>query len=98
MSAPWGRGKGTEIQIKDQRLNIQSISIFLKTSTVHKYFMVNFVHVPPRHINLKNVLYLLIWATKNMWFPWCVCPAVGTCVHPWWVHVDIWQNQYNIVK
>ena len=37
MSAPWGRGKGTEIQIKDQRLNIQSISIFLKTSTVHKY-------------------------------------------------------------
>ena len=22
----------------------------------------------------------------------------GTCVHPWWIHVDIWQNQYNIVK
>ena len=22
----------------------------------------------------------------------------GTRVYPWWVHVDIWQNQYNIVK
>ena len=22
----------------------------------------------------------------------------GTCVYLWWVHVDIWQNQYNIVK
>ena len=19
-------------------------------------------------------------------------------VQPWWIHVDIWQNQYNIVK
>ena len=22
----------------------------------------------------------------------------GTCVHPWWIHVDVWQNKYNIVK
>ena len=22
----------------------------------------------------------------------------GTHVHPWWIHVDVWQNQYNIVK
>jgi len=22
----------------------------------------------------------------------------GTCVHPWWIHDDVWQNQYNIVK
>ena len=21
-----------------------------------------------------------------------------THVHPWWVHVDVWQNQYSIVK
>ena len=20
-----------------------------------------------------------------------------TCVHPWEIHVDVWQNQYNIV-
>ena len=19
-------------------------------------------------------------------------------VHPWWIHVDVWQTQYNIVK
>ena len=22
----------------------------------------------------------------------------GTCVHQWRIHVDVWQNQYNIVK
>ena len=22
----------------------------------------------------------------------------GTHVHPWWIHVDVWQNEYNIVK
>ena len=22
----------------------------------------------------------------------------GTHVHPWWIHVNVWQNQYNIVK
>ena len=21
-----------------------------------------------------------------------------TCVHPWRMHVDVWQNQYNIIK
>ena len=21
-----------------------------------------------------------------------------TCVYLWWIHIDIWQNQYNIVK
>ena len=24
--------------------------------------------------------------------------GLGTRVHPWWIHVDVWQNQYNIVK
>ena len=22
----------------------------------------------------------------------------GTRVHPWRIHVDVWQNQYNLVK
>ena len=22
----------------------------------------------------------------------------GTCVYMWQIHVDIWQNQYNIIK
>ena len=24
--------------------------------------------------------------------------GLGTRVHPWRMHVDVWQNQYNIVK
>ena len=23
---------------------------------------------------------------------------IGIRVHPWQIHVDVWQNQYNIVK
>ena len=23
---------------------------------------------------------------------------IGTRVYLWWIHVDIWQNQYNIIK
>ena len=22
----------------------------------------------------------------------------GMHVHPWWIHVNVWQNQYSIVK
>ena len=22
----------------------------------------------------------------------------GTHIHPWWIHVNVWQNQYNILK
>ena len=24
--------------------------------------------------------------------------GLGARVHPWWIHVDVCQNQYNIVK
>ena len=24
--------------------------------------------------------------------------GLGTHVHPGWIHVDVWQNQYSIVK
>ena len=23
---------------------------------------------------------------------------MGTHVHPWWIQVVVWQNQYNVVK
>ena len=26
------------------------------------------------------------------------CSGWGTHVYLWWIHFDIWQNQYNIVK
>ena len=24
--------------------------------------------------------------------------GLETHVHPWWIHADVWQNQYSIVK
>ena len=24
--------------------------------------------------------------------------CLGTHIHPWWIHVNVWQNQYSIVK
>ena len=36
---------------------------------------------------------------KNSWKGrWVGGSGWGTRVHPWRIHVDIWQNQYNIVK
>ena len=29
---------------------------------------------------------------------WYGDSGLGTHVHPWQMHVDVWQNQYNIVK
>ena len=26
------------------------------------------------------------------------CYGEGTHVHPWWSHVNVWQNQYSILK
>ena len=26
------------------------------------------------------------------------CSGMGTHVHPWLIHVNVWQNQYSIVK
>ena len=35
----------------------------------------------------------IVWAGR-----WEGGSECGTRVHPWWIHVDVWQNQYNIVK
>ena len=29
---------------------------------------------------------------------WEVGSGLGTHVHPWWIHVDVCQNQYSVVK
>ena len=29
---------------------------------------------------------------------WSIKKAEGTCVHLWRIHIDVWKNQYNIVK
>ena len=36
--------------------------------------------------------------TIVVWGRWEEGSGWGTHVHPWWIHVDVWQNQYNIVK
>ena len=35
----------------------------------------------------------MVWGWR-----WEGSSGLRTCVHPWWMHVDVWQNQYNIVK
>ena len=36
---------------------------------------------------------------KNTWGGrWEGGSGWGARVHPWRIHVDVWQNQYNIVK
>ena len=29
---------------------------------------------------------------------WEGCSGLGTHVYPWLIHVNVWQNQYSIVK
>ena len=52
-----------------------------------------------------------IWKNQDAW-GWCTGmtqrdgmgravegdSGLGTCVHPWRIHIDVWQNQYSIVK
>ena len=53
----------------------------------------------PGSMNNIGCLRLVHWDDSEGWYGgreegsgW------GTCVYLWRIHVDIWQNQYNIVK
>ena len=35
----------------------------------------------------------MIWGGR-----WEGGSGLGTHVHPWWIHVNVWQNQYSIAK
>ena len=35
---------------------------------------------------------------KTLKYYQSICVFVGTHVHPRWIHVNVWQNQYSIVK
>ena len=43
---------------------------------------------------------LVHWDDPEGWYGegWEEGSGWGTRVYLWWIHVDIWQNQYNIVK
>ena len=41
----------------------------------------------------------LRWPRGMVWGGrWNGGSGLGTHVHPWRIHVDVWENQYNIVK
>ena len=43
---------------------------------------------------------LLHWDDPEGWYGgrWERGSGLGTHVHPWRIHVDVWQSQYNILK
>jgi len=55
----------------------------------------------PRLMHDTGCLGLVHWDDPEGWYVeggGGGCSGWGTCVYPWWIHVDVWQNQYNIVK
>ena len=39
------------------------------------------------------------WSREMIWgVRWERSSGLGTHVHLWWIHVNVWQNQYSIVK
>ena len=52
-----------------------------------------------------NTGYRMLWAgawgrsREMIWGGrWKGGSGLGTHVHLWWIHVNVWQNQYSIVK
>ena len=44
---------------------------------------------------------LVHWGDPEGWYGeggWRRGSGSGTRVYLWWIHVDVWQNQYSIVK
>ena len=58
----------------------------------------------PGSMHDTGCLGLVHWDDPEGWYGggggerWEGGSGWGTRVHPWQIHVDIWQNQYNIVK
>ena len=52
----------------------------------------------PGSMHDTGCLGLVHWDDPEGWYGEGGGSGWGTRVHPWQVHVDVWQNQYNIVK
>ena len=56
----------------------------------------------PGSMQDTGCLGLVHWDDPEGWMVWGGrwegCSGWGTRVHPWWIHVDVWQNQYNIAS
>ena len=55
----------------------------------------------PGSMHDTGCLGLVHWDDPEGWYGegrWVGGSGWGTHVHLWWIHADVWQNQYNIVK
>ena len=54
----------------------------------------------PGSMHDTGCLWLVHWDDPEGWYGKGGGRGVqdGTRVHPWWIHVDVWQNQYNTVN
>ena len=55
----------------------------------------------PGSMQDTGCLGLVCWDDPEGWYGegrWEGGSGWVTCVHLWWMHVDVWQKQYNIVK
>ena len=56
--------------------------------------------VSPSLMHDTGCLGLVRWDDPEGWYRREVGGGfrMGAHVHPWWIHVDVWKNQYNIAK
>ena len=52
----------------------------------------------PGSMHNTGCLGLVHWDDPEGWYGEGGGSGWGTCIYLWWIHVDIWKNQYNIVK
>ena len=49
------------------------------------------------NLDWRFVSYMILYMFQEGWYGEGGS-GLGTRVHPWRIHVDAWQNQYDIVK
>ena len=62
------------------------------------------------YYHVRNEVPVYVWYRIQDAWSWCMGmiqrddmgwegdSGLGACIHPWWIHVNVWQNQYSIVK
>ena len=78
----------------------ERVGWFGRMALKHVYY-----HVGNKSQSMSNAGYSMLgagaggWPREMLWgVRWEGGSCLGTHVHPWWIHVNVWQNQYSIVK
>ena len=60
----------------------------------------SFIHLIRTDSNVFFLMWVILhWPRGIVWGRrWEEGSGLGTHVHPWQIHIDVWLNQYNIVK